>query len=41
MNPVYTAQSRVAGVELGIDGSLLLGNSVIVEFLKKLKGCVG
>ena len=30
MNPVYTAQSRVAGgVELGIDGSLLLGNSVI------------
>ena len=29
MNPVDTAQSRVAGVELGIDGSLLLGNSVI------------
>lgn len=29
MNPVHTAQSRVAGVELGIDGSVLLGNSVI------------
>lgn len=29
MNPIYIAQSRVAGVGLGIDGSVLLGNSVI------------